>query len=477
MPSISVRSGVMTFEQNRAESAGSAPALRVLVLGNFSGAGGAALPLSRRKHLRVDGDTFEEVFERLGVSLTLPLGDQPIRFNSLDDLHPDHLYDKVALFRRYQQLKQQLRSPAQFAQAVAALQQDGLIAAPTADPAADPVARPAAVQNDQLLESLLRGASVSENTIEQLIRQTLAPYLQPGDHPKTEEYLGAVDQAVNQVMRQIMHATSFQKLEASWRSLDLLRRRLDLDRACQLFLLDVSEAEILTDAERAGGDLTQSALLQNLQANQEKGYDLLLSDPLLAGTEDDVRLLARLVDLAEQVGALLLAGALAEPGGHMDAWMDVPQPLTAAAEEAWEQLRGHNHSARVFVAAPRYLVRLPYGGKTAVIDSFAYEELPAPGAHAFYLWGNSAYLLLLALVEGFARGGRSAEPGPCILADMPLHVYTDADGDDALKPCAEVYLAEKALRALEERGFTAMQSMRNTNSIRLGRWNSLALVS
>lgn len=472
MATISVNSGPITFgkkNDQEPERGGANKALRVLVLGNFSGDTSRTLPLEARRHLRLDRDSFDEVFARLGVGLATPMGGERVRFQSLDELHPDHLYDSLALFARYRSIKKQLRSPSQFASAVAALRETGLIAEPANQQSS--TQRSVAPQEENFWDSLLSNQAESSQTIDQLIRQTIAPYLEAKPHPQTGEYLTAVSQAENQLMRQFMHTGAFQQLEASWRSLDLLQRRLDLDHACHLQVLDTTVAELIADVAQAQGDTRRTALHRNfMQSNHQ--YDVLVLDLPILADEDSLRIFSLAMDIADHLDAVLLTGATAALAGKQDFSLNADQALSEPIAHTWSQLRQRAGAARVFVAAPRYLVRLPFGKKTAVTDTFAFEELPEQGAHAYYLWGNSAFMLLLALAVTWEQGNELRLEASRI-DDMPLHAYLDEEGDSAIKPCAEFYLSEPKIQQLEQAGMTVLQSVQNTNSIVIGRWNSL----
>lgn len=476
MATISVNSGPITFgkkNDQEPERDGANKALRVLVLGNFSGDTPRTLPLEARRHLRLDRDSFDEVFARLGVALATPMGER-VRFQSLDELHPDHLYDSLALFARYRSIKKQLRSPSQFASAVSALRETGLIVEPAHQQnrvTQSPVTQSPVVQPENFWDSLLSSQAESTQTIDQLIRQTIAPYLEAKPHPQTEEYLTAVSHAENQLMRQFMHTGAFQQLEASWRSLDLLQRRLDLDHACHLHVLDTNAAELIADIAQAEGDTRRTALHRNfMQSNHQ--YDVLVLDLPILADDDSLRIFSLAMDIADHIGAVLLAGAAAALAGKQDFSLNADQVLPESIAQTWSQLRQRADAERVFMAAPRYLVRLPFGKKTAVTDTFAFEELPEQGAHAYYLWGNSAFMLLLALAAAWEQGSE-LRLAACRIDDMPLHAYLDEEGDSAIKPCAEFYLSEAKIQQLEQAGMTVLQSVQNTNSIFIGRWNSL----
>lgn len=78
---------------------------RMVVLGDFSGRGnrgrqGDGGDIARRKLNKIDRGNFEEVMEKLAVTLSLTLDDETVEldFIGLDDFHPDKLVPKVTRF-------------------------------------------------------------------------------------------------------------------------------------------------------------------------------------------------------------------------------------------------------------------------------------------------------------------------------------------------------------------------------------------
>src|SRR5690242_7420606 len=71
--------------------------MKLLVLGDFSGKPAAERqPLAERPTHRVDLVNLDAVMKRMAPRAHLPAGE--IRFERLDDFHPDRLYERVALF-------------------------------------------------------------------------------------------------------------------------------------------------------------------------------------------------------------------------------------------------------------------------------------------------------------------------------------------------------------------------------------------
>ena len=112
----------MGYEVNfgRIKLGGSKPAqtktssFRIALLGDFSARAnsgkldtGAAL--AGRKPLKVDCDNVDAILKRLAVKLRLPLSEGAVvelSVNSMDDLHPDQLYNNLPIFSELSGLRQ-----------------------------------------------------------------------------------------------------------------------------------------------------------------------------------------------------------------------------------------------------------------------------------------------------------------------------------------------------------------------------------
>ena len=74
----------------------------------------------------VNVDNFETVFRKWNATLRLPIGTEDavvaVKIESLDDFHPDQLYNKLDVFRELSGLRQRLKSTSTFAAAAAEMQ-------------------------------------------------------------------------------------------------------------------------------------------------------------------------------------------------------------------------------------------------------------------------------------------------------------------------------------------------------------------
>ena len=279
-------------------------------------------------------------------------------------------------------------------------------------------------------------------------------------------------------LRGVLHTNAFRQLESAWRAIDFLNRRVDTDRVCHLHVMDASVQEIRGDIESAGNDISASGLYKQLvdamAVPGEQSFDTVVLDYQLQATEADMALLSGLGKIAVEANmALLLNGSEQLAGCESLAKDDDPNTWEDPRSEAFNELLAATRSgvfSRVYVAAPRFLQRLPYGKRSSPIDAFDFEELSSLGAHHDHLWGGGATLLAYLMIQNFTQTGVRAELGEDRYVDnLPVHIATDEDGDSAPLPCAEVVLTDKAVDALADQGLCVLRSVKHQNRVQLSR--------
>jgi type VI secretion system ImpC/EvpB family protein len=461
---------------------------RILVIGDFSG--GAPLPLAQRAAKRIDLDRFDRVFAELAPRVRVTATAQPaeVTCGSIDDFHPDRLYDRLSLFAALRQLRAELADPALYRRAAAALG----AAAPA--PAATPVT-PAATESASGDIARLLGrapaapaghpapATAAGSALDQLIRAAVARHVVADTQAEQQRYLAAADRAITEEMRKLLHDPAFQAMEARWRALWRLASGIEDSERVQVLLLDASLAEIAADLAAGAGDLGRTALHQRLagaetEAPDGQRWSLIVLDHSFAPTDADGVLLAALGTLAARAGAPLVAAASPLAVGAPDAaalarpadWQ-VPAGSGAAF---WQQLRASSVAPSIGLALPRVLERLPYGARTERIDRFDFEELSEAREHGDYLWSNPALSLALLAAHAFEQDGWALDLDSQLeLADLPSHSYRD-DGEAQQQACAEAYFSDSAAQQILARGLMPLISSRNRNVARLMRWQSIA---
>jgi len=460
--------------------------LKVAILGDFSGRESRQLcepeSLAARRAFRLSKDNFESLFEQMKVGLQLPLMQDPLWLLEFDDLHPDYLYHRVPIFRKFIDLEKRLLTPAEFPRAAAEIQQW--------QPALRgiDVSRPATA-TQSMLDAILSGSLYrdqyecsTDSGIDRLIKDIVAPYVQTKADTSQEIYLQAVRQAASETMRKIMHHSDFRQLEASWRSLHLLMRRLVEHPNLEVHLIDVSKAEILADFAQAESDLEQSQLFQRLVVREAVAgggpYNLVVGDFYIADDERDLHLLIDFATIAESADSALLFGGDVRLAG-CPSLAGSPDPddwhytLSQEFEQSWQAVREYDACRHVALAAPRFMLRLPYGADTARTESFDYEELTADLGHQYYLWGNSAYLLALSLCHQFVNSGQPAAVAADCYTDLPLHLRKMPQGT-WVTPCAETLMNDRAAARFTSAGISTLRSVQGKDEILLPRLQSLS---
>lgn len=409
---------------------------RILVAGNFSG-GASRI----RKPVLIDRDSFEDVLALYGPEIPLEFAKTPIpiRFSELDDFHPDRLFERLPPFQALRDMRRQL--------------EDGIVPAPEPEVVN--------LSGADLLSSMMGEAPATASPAparsdwDAMLHELVAPYAEPKPDRRLPAMIAQTDRAIAGEMRGLLHHKEFQALEALWRGLFFLIRRLETSQDLKVYVWDMSQAE-LTSPEGL-------AALRRVAVEETIGT--LGADPwsVIAGLyyfgNEHEPVLAQIAAIARAAGAPFLSGVAPDVVGLTHVF----QTLRRSADARW-----------VGLAMPRFLLRLPYGEKTDATERFGFEEMPDPPEHERYLWGNPAVACAYLLGDAFTRYGWGMRPGQVNQIDgLPAHVYRK-DGESELKPCAEVLLTEGSVEILLEQGFMPLISMKGSDRVRLGRFQSIA---
>lgn len=467
---------------------------RVALLGDFTARASRAVSeigskLAERRAILIDRDNFDDVLARLCPTLHLPLaggGELSLEFKDMDDFRPEALFERVEVFAKLKEMRARLSDSRTFAEAAAEL---GAAKPPAQEaPPAPPAPEPPPAAGGSLLDAVLgqtegrplaAPARRPPDELREYVRRLVEPHLEPGADPRQPELLAKVDAATGDAMRQILHHPAYQELEAAWRAVHLLVRRVETGENLKLILLDVSKAELAADLA-SSEELRQTGAYKLLvektvQTPGAAAWSLLAGNYTFEPARDDALLLARLATIARAAGAPFLAGAGTRVLGFASFgdMPDVRQWSGPPDAEAWQALRELPQAAWLGLTMPRFLLRLPYGKQTDPIERFAFEEMQRP-AHESYLWGNSALLCTLLLAQSFSESGWDMRPGMHQEVDgLPLHVYK-RDGESVAKPCAEALLTEPAVERMLDLGLIPLVSPVGRDAARVVRFQSLA---
>jgi type VI secretion system protein ImpC len=469
-----------------ARAAGGKEVFRLAVLGDFSGRASSGQlevggELAKRKALAVDVDNLDELVGRLKVKLTLPIGTEggavEIPIGSMDDFHPDQLYDNVEVFSGLSGLRQRLKTTATFAKAAQEMQ--SWPGVEDASPAAQPKARGSAVPINGKLSDFAKlvgqsTAQEAETPINELLKQIVGPHIVPAKDPKQDKLLASVDQAISQTMGTILHHPDFQALESAWRSVEFLVRRLETGASLRIVMYDISAEEFAADLSSAD-NLEESGLYQLLVQQpaldaQQGAISALVSTYQFEQTPPHAELLGRMARIAFAAQAPFLAAIGTEVLKKLKP--DEIHPLIA---DSWAALKSMNEAAFLGLTVPRFMLRNPYGEKTDPIDKFDFEEFtPREGLRGM-LYTSGAVLAALLLGQTYLKGGmKKMNLGSIMTAgDMPYYYFEDADGDQVALPCTERMLSVDLAAHVTAQRFMPVLAIKGKPEVRLGSFQSL----
>ncbi|MDE3181629.1 MAG: type VI secretion system contractile sheath large subunit [Acidobacteriota bacterium] len=490
--------GVRADEARSKMSSSEETPFRILIMGDFSGemgraSGGSAKPLRDRRPILIDRDNFDDVLRKSRAGIRIPLGEgeSSLWFSDIDDFHPDRVYERAPFFQKLRDLRKRLSDPASFPEAAAEL---GIAASAKANDqeTVKPPDPPdvAAMAGRNLLDDAIvstesrgSGSEPASGGLAEFLNRAVAPHLVARPDPKQSEVIDLIDSAMSGQMCALLHIPAFQALEAAWRAVFFLTRRIETGVQLELCLLDVSKQELAEDLA-PGRDLKDTCIYklvveQTVRTPGAEPWAVMAGNYTFERASSDLVLLSRLARIAAEAGAPFITGASPRFLG-CEAISDLPDPKAwkspedSQDEKVWKALRAAPESAWLGLALPRFLLRLPYGKDTSEIASFKFEEMTEKSSHEDYLWGNPAFLCVLLLAEAFTSEGWEMQPGAFLeTGGLPLHVYKGEDGEPEATPCAEVLMTEDAAERILQNGLMPFVSLKNCDAIRLLRFQSV----
>lgn len=484
---------------------------RIALIGDWSGRANRSLfatssELAFWRPLVVDRDNLDQVMAKLGVKLHLPVTSDgslslTIDFNQLDDFHPDRIVQRLEMFESLRRTRSRLKDPATFAEAAEQVRKWANISPPeplsdeprpSLDSIGDEASPPKGSLLDQILETgpseVLTPAPASSDLspeISALVREAVKPYLVPGNEGERDELVATVDEALGKGLRAIMHHPDFQALEVAWRALRFLASRVETGPNLKLHLLDISRQELAADL--LGENEIDSTALYKILVGQTSGRPGASPWAVICGnyefdmTSADAKLLERASLIASEAGAPFIAAAQSALVG-CESLVKTPDPddwqqsLSAETEATWEALKQLSSARYLALALPRFLIRLPYGEETEPVEEFDFEEMAKEitPEHESYLWANPTFVIAYLLAKAFSESGWDLRPGDFQEIDgLPLHLYRE-DGESRIKSCAEMSLTVRGAQQIIERGVMPLISMKDTDVVRVGLFQSLA---
>jgi type VI secretion system protein ImpC len=388
--------------------------------------------LAGRPLLRV---TPENVLNLAGLTPEIGLSESPegvsdlsLQFSTLDDFHPDRLYGRLHSFRRHRDAKDRLESGGGGVEAER--EEPEVSGGPREPEEAGGASGP--LPGSGLLDAILgeteretpKAGTDMEEDLDAFIRRVVRPHVVETDPDRTGK-IGEMDRNISGLMTALMHTPEFREMEALWRSVVFLLSRIEVSTNLRVYLIDVSEAELVADLLSTDEPTEWGFAHTMLRPVSENGEELRWA--ALLGTFEFGRD-AHQVPLLQRIGLLAESGEIPWfSGGHSSllgsrSLQDQPNPedWTEDLDPLWVELRANPEAEWINLSLPGFLLRTPYGPDGGKTKRFDYaEEAVFPKD---LLWGSPSVLWGVALAREFTRFGWSLRVGgQQTVSQIPIH--------------------------------------------------------
>lgn len=318
----------------------------------------------------------------------------------------------------------------------------------------------------------------TRDLIDELVSQVLDGEVTPSKDliAVLDSRIAEIDALLSDQLNEIMHASEFQQLEASWRGLKYLTDQTETGTNMKIHMLNASKKDLVKDLKSAS-EFDQSALFKKVY-EEEYGtfggapYGMLIGDYEFGRHPQDMYLLEQVSHVAAAAHAPFISSASPELFGW-DSFTDMTGPrdlskIFDTVEYAkWKSFRNSEDARYVGLTLPHVLGRLPYGEETAPVEEFNFTESVDGRDHNKYLWMNAAYTMGTRVTDAFANYGwcvaiRGVEGGG-LVEDLPTHTFQTDDGEVALKCPTEISITDRREKELSDLGFIPLVHCKGTD--------------
>lgn len=467
----------------------------ILLLGDWSGRENRAYPEqseSVTQLFEIDRDNFNEVLGKLNVRLDLDLDKNgqnilSLRFTELDDFHPDKIFNQISIFSDLRDLRRRLSKSETFEKAANEVrswfetndnnnlsqtktQESVKTYSSSADLLDNILSQP-----EQITSSVF--AQTAEPTeLSLLISKVVKPFLVNTDEKEQAQLIAAVDEATSDLMRKILHHPHFKNLESAWRGLYFLVRAVETDSQLKIFLLDITKTELSLNLKSA--DNSQNFSINKILESHEN-WALICGNYSFQINVDDVALLIRLAKISNDINAPFISYLKPETVDNagftgISNFNNLGFSKDSREAKLWNTIRTIPKADSIGLLIQRLLVRSPYGEDTEPTENFSFEELSGTAKHNDYLWTNPCFVCALLLAHSYSVS--RWEMGQSLHQDiegLPTLIFNESD-ISKIFPSSEFVMTESLCEDILQSGLMPIISYRNSDKIRLARFQSIA---
>ncbi len=313
------------------------------------------------------------------------------------------------------------------------------------------------------------GYEVAKQGIQAFITEMLAPTRkgEKVDKALVDAMIAEIDKRITSQVNAILHHPEFQKLESAWRGLKYLVDSCNFRENIKVEVLNCSKEDLLADFEDTP-EIPKSGLYQTVYSAEYgtfggSPYGLITSTYQFDAGPQDIQLLSNIASVAAMAHAPFIANASPQMFGcesheEIPKLKDLQSIFEGPQYARWQGFRESEDSRYIGLCAPRFLLRLPYGGATVPVKAFNFEE-DVVGNHEAYCWGATSTVLATRVADSFAKyrwcpNIIGPQSGGSVF-NLNLHQY-EAMGEIQTKIPTEVQLTERREYELSEQGFIGL---------------------
>ncbi len=278
-------------------------------------------------------------------------------------------------------------------------------------------------------------------------------------------HVSEIDRLLNLQLNTVLHHPRFQKLESSWRGLQMLVNSAGQYGGRQVLVkaINITWKEIQRDFERANefdnSDLFKKIYEEEFGSPGGKPFGVLIGDyeihprPTSEHPFDDITILGHLAGIAAASFCPFVCAASPSLFGvdyfqALERDLNLANGFQSAEFVKWRSLRKMEDSRFVGLALPRILMREPYEFRS--VGGFCFQEDVAGRSIENYLWGNAAFAWGQVLIRSFLetgwladiRGTERNRDGGGLLTTLPsLSFGTDKAGI-AIRPSTDLIVTD-----------------------------------
>ncbi len=224
------------------------------------------------------------------------------------------------------------------------------------------------------------------------------------------QVISHIDRQVNCQLDSILRAQPLQQLEASWRSVEFLVKKIPHVTSVKIKLLNLSKTALAKDLHHAI-EFDQSQIFQKVYSEEfgmpgGEPYGVLIGDYQFHNTVQDRAILQGMSQVAAAAFSPFIASAAPQLLGlssfkQLGSLPDINAIFKRIELQPWRQMCVQDDMRFIGLVLPSQLLRIGFARKADRNYGFCLEL--AEERH--YLWGNASYAFAMVLVHAFSEYG------------------------------------------------------------------------